>query len=148
MGRQVVTPAQLGPALKRTIVRDVPKFVARKVHGPAHFELAKRVVLLTPVGNPDLWKEKPPAGYVGGRARGNWQSSTGAPATGETGRIDPGGGSSVTDAASVAVGIRGPVVSFIVNNVPYIQRLNTGWSRQVGAQFVQRSTRAVKRRFS
>lgn len=111
-----------------------------------HFVLATRVIGLTPVGNPDLWKEKPPAGYVGGRARGNWQSSTGTPASGETQKIDPGGGSSLADARSTAAQIGKNDVSYIVNNVPYIQRLDRGWSRQVGAEFVLRSIRSVKRR--
>ncbi len=36
-------------------------------------DIGTRVVLRSPVGDPDLWEGKAPKGYVGGRFRGNWQ---------------------------------------------------------------------------
>ena len=40
-------------------------------------ELFSSIILSSPVGNPTLWKSKPPKGYVGGRFRANWNTSAG-----------------------------------------------------------------------
>jgi hypothetical protein len=40
--------------------------------------LHRQIVMATPVGNPDLWKNPPPAGYVGGRLRANWNTGFGS----------------------------------------------------------------------
>jgi hypothetical protein len=69
-------------------------------------------------------------GYVGGRFRGNWQVSVSFPISQSIDRIDPGGGATI-EAGSAALGAfeAGPSI-FIMNNLPYAQRLEHGWSKQ------------------
>jgi len=95
--------------------------------------LLRRVVLRTPVGNPDLWKSPPPKGYVGGRARGNWQVAiNGQTNEEETGQRDRNGGPTIGDGAAMIDGATGADVSsiHIFNNVPYIVPLEEGHSTQ------------------
>lgn len=78
-----------------------------------------------------------------GRARANWQVGIGsAPA----GTVEySGGGSSAANysigaAHSVVTTYRGqPGGIWLVNNLPYIQRLNEGWSAQAPAKFVEQA---------
>ena len=60
-------------------------------------DLDKGIVMSTPVGDPTYWKRPPPPGYVGGRARGNWQPSVGEPITTEIDRIDASGNDVMAD---------------------------------------------------
>ena len=89
-------------------------------------EVLRRVVMRTPVDT--------------GRAKGNWQVSVGSPTLGETERKDktPKGVADIAesiptieswDAANVAI--------FIMNNVPYIQRLEDGYSDQASSGMVK-----------
>lgn len=79
-----------------------------------------------------------------GWARANWVPSIGTPRTGtagsrraaEDGRIDL--GPQVAGTAALASYKLGPSIH-ITNNVPYINRLNSGSSRQAPAGFVQQS---------
>jgi hypothetical protein len=152
-------------------------------------ELLNRVVLRSPVGNPELWasnrhtvearksfnaeaernnafiasnplaafkygklrKQKPLSaraiarrlplesgkGYVGGRFRGNWQVSIGSPKTSEVKRIDPGGAATIAEGALVIeAAVAGPSI-WLMNNVPYAERLEHGWSKQAPAGVVK-----------
>lgn len=77
-----------------------------------------------------------------GWARANWVPSIGAPrrqtagtrAAAEDGRIDL--GPQTSGQLDVAAYKLGPAI-FVSNNVPYIERLNSGSSRQAPAAFVQ-----------
>lgn len=125
--------------------------------------LFRSVIMMTPVGDPNLWKinreaaaynkavsdenyrlrQDPanltkagrlkkgkkihdsmaiykPDGYVGGRARGNWQCSIGAPITTEIKRIDPNGSAA---SAEVEKTVKMGEINYLSNNVPYIRRL-------------------------
>ena len=76
--------------------------------------------------------------YVGGRFRGNWQVSFDAPATGETGQIDAQGGKTKQLGAAVIQSFTTDVGSiYLMNNVPYAQRLEEGWSSQAPAGMVK-----------
>lgn len=84
-------------------------------------DLFKSIIMMTPVGDPSQWRPPyAPPGYVGGRARGNWQCSTGSPIASEIDRIDPSGASAMADVLSTV--ISGGIV-YLSNNVPYISRL-------------------------
>jgi hypothetical protein len=94
-------------------------------------DLFNRLVLKSPVGNPDLWKDpdSAPPGYVGGRFRANWQVTIGAPASGST--------ESTAPPALPNLGlIDGKQTVWITNNVPYAERLEMGWSSQAPAGIV------------
>ena len=81
-----------------------------------------------------------------GWARANWVPRTGVPLQAPVGQ--PGSGGVAAAAAASSTGIakvlsyaltQGKV--FVTNNVPYIERLNNGYSRQEPAGFVQRAIR-------
>ena len=63
-----------------------------------------------------------------GRFRGNWQASIGAPAGGVL--SDTGGSVSIARAQGTVSGAELGDSIFLVNNLPYAQRLEYGWSRQ------------------
>lgn len=93
----------------------------------------RELVLETPVGNPDLWQSPAPPGYSGGRARANWFASINIPRSDTTESTDR--DSSNTVQAVLGEYNLGDTI-FITNNLPYIQRLNDGWSTQAPAGFV------------
>jgi len=109
------------------------------------------VTIATPVGNPSRWAPQslpPPPGYVGGRARGNWQVSIGGPETSELDVIDKSGGPTIargnTRIKAYRKGSRFTSI-FIQNNVPYINRLNNGHSKAMAAGFVERAAAVAAR---
>lgn len=83
-----------------------------------------------------MFPTRGPRGYVGGRFRGNWQYGENTPPSGELDTIDPSGGVSVARFASVTTTMEGGAVDYIVNNLPYAQRLENGWSKQAPAGMV------------
>ena len=98
-------------------------------------ELFSSVIMSSPVGDRELWKrhiEHPnwalqPKGYVGGRFRGNWQTTQDVPAMGVTARIDPTGAMAIAEVAERMGGAGS--ITYMANNLPYAQRLEyDGWS--------------------
>lgn len=53
-----------------------------------------------------------------GRLRGNWQTTTGTPASGEIDRLDPSGTATV---AEVRAGVTPDDVDYLTNNLPYAE---------------------------
>jgi hypothetical protein len=101
------------------------------------------VIMGTPVGNPSLWKSPAPPGYTGGTARANWQLTNAAPATGEVNATDSG------TATRSAVISELPRLQFtgkytLANNVPYIERLEDGWSTQAPQGMVKLNVARVE----
>ena len=77
----------------------------------ARLDLASGVIRKTPVDE--------------GRARGNWQSTTGSPAVGEIERMDKSGAAAVAEAQSAAAhDVAG--VFWLVNHLSYIRKLEYG----------------------
>lgn len=103
---------------------------ANDVVGLVTVKIAQRLDQRSPVGDASYWKNKPPKGYVGGRFRGNWQLGVGAIPAGETGRIDPSGGETVSAIIATIPTQPAGTVMYLANNVPYAQRIEEGWSRQ------------------
>lgn len=101
------------------------------------------VVMATPVGNASLWKDHAPAGYVGGRARANWQVGLGGPKQGTVQTIDAGGGGTVSAGVGVISGAGPGVAIHITNNLPYIVPLNEGHSKQAPSGFIQGAIRTA-----
>lgn len=97
------------------------------LHQAAVLKLFSSVILQTPVGNPDNWQnpESAPEGYVGGRLRGNWQVSTGRPASGELDTIDSSGNTTVGNMRQFVNGLdfTKDVEVYLTNNLPYAERI-------------------------
>lgn len=159
--------------------------VVRKIS----LELLQRVVMRSPVGNPELWaanagnvrinnavgaynarlRDRPqnldkrgrlrrglkmtaiqngqsvakltlPAGrgYVGGRFRGNWNVSIGAPDLTTTENIDPQGGRTIARGSASLAGYAPGSTIYITNALPYGPRLEfESWSKQAPAGMVR-----------
>jgi hypothetical protein len=90
-------------------------------------EVFRRIIMGTPV------KE--------GRARGNWQASIESPKEGTLGKVHnaPVGGAPIAHMINVvrAWTPNDDLPAFITNNLPYIQRLNEGWSKQAPANYIE-----------
>lgn len=125
-----------------TFALDLQKFAAKAgvkadlVVGEVVGSIIAKVDLRTPVGDPSKWKNPPPAGYVGGRFRGNWQLGVGTVPAGVLAKIDPTGTGTVTaNIAEIPSDASGRVY-FYVNNLPYARRLEEGYSSQAPAGIV------------
>lgn len=106
--------------------------------------IARTVILATPVGNPELWKQPPPTNYRPGTARGNWRVSIGGPDGQISFLLDPVGGTTIAAAEAEIARYTLPTQSlYIQNNVPYIVPLNDGSSTQAPAGFVQAAIAGV-----
>jgi hypothetical protein len=100
------------------------------------------ITMSTPVGNPDLWQSPAPVGYVGGRARANWNIDINV--------VDMTVTESTADPdASKALGVTAKYklndTIYISNNLPYIDRLNDGWSSQAPTNFVEKGIMLASR---
>lgn len=129
------------------------KMSADQVVRHVTLEIAENVVFRTPVGNPSVWlslnpytdmktgkvvtSRKPPPGYVGGRARANWQFAEGEIPAGEVDEVDPRGNSTVARLAGQIAQSRAGGVTYIANNLPYILPLEYGHSQQAPAGMVR-----------
>jgi hypothetical protein len=93
-------------------------------------DVGTSVVLKSPVGDANYWKSPAPAGYVGGRFRGNWQYGLGAinPLTSEA--VDPTGAPTISAIVGKVDETPAGQVHYITNSLPYADRLENGWSRQ------------------
>jgi hypothetical protein len=116
----------------QVVIDKITKNVDESVY-KLTLDLDKSIVMGTPVGDPTYWKYPPPPGYVGGRARGNWQPSVGEPITTEIDRIDASGNSVMADIEQVVPKKAGSVV-WLSNNVHYIRDLETGYSKRQAPQ--------------
>lgn len=96
------------------------------------FDLLGKIVKRTPVGDPDFWQGPAPAGYVGGRARANWQVQVNVaePHDRVVDGVDDNGAPTISRGEAEALTAKPFGITWIFNNVPYIIRLEDGWSRQ------------------
>lgn len=89
------------------------------------------IIRMSPVGQPAIWKSKPPNNYTGGRFRGNWQVSFDIPITNEIDRIDPTGMDTLKDGIEQIGKFTYSVKSvYFTNNLPYSVALEFGHSTQ------------------
>lgn len=129
--------AEFNAGLEDFAEREVPEFAGMVVRRVA-LAVDRALVMSTPVGNPSLWKRKPPPGYVGGRARANWIPTLGTPATAEVDRRDKQGSATIALLTNLTAKYRlGDGTVWLSSNIPYIQRLNEGHSTQAPAGFVE-----------
>jgi len=125
-------------------INNIEGAVEKAVRGAA-IEMFSEIVRRTPVGNPTLWQGDAPAGYTGGRLRGNWQTSISRPNYAVTNN---------TDASGAAV--TGQMISTVkrynlsddsiwfTNNLPYADRVENGWSTQRPQGMVRSTVKMFK----
>lgn len=112
-----------------TVSRACDDFLARTraMPGAVISEAAERIIGRSPVGMPETWKKKPPADYVPGQFRSNWNLGVDAidrTTTNETSAFYLQG---LERMPADPFGHR----FFISNSKPYAWRLEVdGWSRQ------------------
>lgn len=120
-------------AAMREEVVDIQRNLASKVLGT--------VVLSTPVGLPTSWASPPPKGYKPGHARASWQTTLKNTPTRDNLSIDPGGAATISRGIRVIRRSKFGVDIIFASLAPYMGALNTGWSRQAGANFIEKATR-------
>jgi hypothetical protein len=79
-----------------------------------------------------------------GRARGEWQTTTESPAQGENGREDKSGGSSIAEVIGKTPQKAGGE-TLLTNNLPYIEGLEYGNSKQAPAGMVRKNLARITR---
>ena len=116
---------------------DKAKVGVDRVIRASALDITTAAIKRTPVGNPTLWKSKPPVGYVGGQACGNWFASINTPNTKSTNAIDKDGAATIANAQAAIEDAPGNIL-YITNNLPYIFRLEyQGWSTQAPVGMVR-----------
>ena len=103
--------------------------------------VSQKIIERTPVGNPSLWQGNAPPGYVGGTARANWIPSIGTPEQNQVNTTDQNRGSN--QVLSIRKQIPGNIY-YLTNNVPYIERLEYGWSTQAPNGMMRRTLREAR----
>jgi len=106
----------------------------------AIMEIGTRVVYRSPVGNPSLWQEGfretatglgwVGAGYTGGRFRANWQYGFGVAPDGDIDEIDKSGAETIGKINNSVMVTDVIGINYLVNNQPYGERLENGYSKQ------------------
>ena len=138
---------------------DLKKWAKKTEQGLDHvvktalIELSTEIIKRTPVGDPTFWKTRPPVGYIGGAARGNWFASTDHPVmTYNKAKIDKTGRDAIALATKESAKAAGKVY-YLTNNLPYIRRIEyeawayaapAGMVRVSVADFQDALTNAVK----
>lgn len=79
-----------------------------------------------------------------GRARGNWQTSTGSPVQGEIARDDKGGSAAIAEILANTPSGAGQE-TFLSNSLPYIEELEYGSSQQAPNGMMRRNLARVQR---
>ncbi|EKN3563067.1 TPA: hypothetical protein ACW96C_004479 [Yersinia enterocolitica] len=86
----------------------------------------------------DSMDVKAPAGYAGGRFRGNWQVGLDVQPDGETGRIDKSGNMTMAVGNYMLEQFKvGTKAIYFTNNVPYAYRLEFGHSSQAPSGMIR-----------
>jgi len=89
-------------------------------------DLFEEIIQQTPVGDPSLWKSKPPADYVPGNLKSNWQCTLGTPASGMWSFEDKSEEATISAMKSVIEGSVPDQAIFLTNLLPYAQRIEYG----------------------
>lgn len=106
----------------------------------------EQIIRYTPVGNPSGWKnpKAAPPGYVGGTARNSWFFTLGKPSNAQASATPEASGSTALGSLSgIAAGKMGDTF-YLNNNVPYIRRLEFGWSKQAPSGMVRKAFENIR----
>lgn len=102
-----------------------------KVFRRSCFEIVKRVIKRSPVGNIRLWKSgRGPKGYTGGRFRANWQAEINSKPRGVIEKIDKSGSATLSKALSKTNKLMIGRKFYLINNLPYSKKIEDGHSKQ------------------
>ncbi|MCO1337103.1 hypothetical protein MO867_22525, partial [Microbulbifer sp. OS29] len=101
---------------------------ADRLYRATNIELFNSVIRDTPVDT--------------GRARGNWQTTTGDLAQSSSLRLDRSGAEAQAEVIQKVGGL--DKVNYLTNNLPYIQPLEYGHSKQAPAGMVRRNVLRIK----
>jgi hypothetical protein len=82
-----------------------------------------------------------------GRARGNWQTTLGDPATGTLDTTDPGGNQTIARGSNTVTTSDPFSVIWLSNNLPYIERLENGYSQQAPNGMVSTTVTEIQVQF-
>ena len=93
-------------------------------------KLSSLIVEGTPVGNPSLWRNPPPKGYIGGTLRGSWNASISSPDFAKRGVKDKSGAGTIAKISTVVNGVDLGESFYLTNPQPYAARVEFGWSKQ------------------
>tara|TARA_R110000772_G_C13310282_1_gene440285 strand:+ start:19759 stop:20190 length:432 start_codon:yes stop_codon:yes gene_type:complete len=115
--------------LKTFTEKEAKPYFDRVVRGVI-IEIGTRLVYRSPVGDPSTWQSPPPEGYVGGAFRVNWQYEFGKEADGTLAEIEANPTVAISRITNKVLGAQVNGIHYIVNNMPYAQRLEDGWSGQ------------------
>lgn len=96
-------------------------------------ELTSSVVLKTPVDT--------------GRARGNWFGTVNTPSNETSTKTDKNGASTIGEAQAAIKAAPGQIY-YLSNNLPYIRRLEYGYSKQAPKGMVRITITEIKRHYS
>ena len=135
-------------------IANIKKGAAKTVRGTT-LGIVGRIILRTPVGNPDIWlyfdKSKGayvdyisargiPRGYVGGSLRGAWQATLNSPLVGPLQQhIDANGSKTIAKANKVIKDMKIGDTFRLTNALPYARRVEFGWSSQAPQGMVRLS---------
>ena len=115
-----------------TFTADLKKFAQKTkadittVIQESAIDLFSEIIRETPVGDPSLWKNPPPANYVAGSLQSNWQCTLDSPASGMWSFADKSGNATISAMESVAMSAKPDQTIFLANNLPYGERIEYG----------------------
>lgn len=115
---------QIGAFVRKT--KATADIVVRRLS----LELFRMVVLKTPVDT--------------GRARANWQLAIGTMPEGVLELDDRSGTATISAGAAAAAGVKAGDVIYLANSLPYIRRLEYGWSQQAPNGMVRQSIAEIQ----
>ena len=72
-----------------------------------------------------------------GRARANWVFGYGAPNTQTGEQVDKGGATTIGNIQAEVQSVKSGSVCYVTNSLPYIDRLEHGWSKQAPAGMIR-----------
>lgn len=112
--------------------------------------MMENIIRRTPVGDPDYWQSRPPAGYVGGYARANWFVSLNQQNNAPRGNGSPGKPGQSVDYGTTLAQFKAGDTVYIQNGVPYILALEHGSAspRQAPAGMVNLTIEETKQFFA
>lgn len=115
---------------------DISKFVAKakgntgKVVRQVVIDLGTGIIKENPVGDANYWISKPPPGYVGGGSRANWQYGNNVMPSGTIDAVDPSGTKTIAALTDGVLSSEPAAIHWVANGLPYIVRLEDGWSKR------------------